>query len=554
MFQDIREDFKYVLSESGFDGESRWRSNRLFLCDSLQERESLARLLCRHIRRRFPEIPVLSFSVSVINGPDETIRHIAAILHAAAERWLSQSPFDALDLDSLTTFDLRMLVAETIKEFSQCFRWEKRPVFVMVIAGVTGTNPTLSILNYLRSVISEGEKITWIVFAPKMILDVVDPSGVSPFYNIFPIRDLETKFVTIPNPYISGPPVKGEMFFGRTKIMTSIQRSIVQGQQPIALWGPRRIGKTSILYGLSDLLRPYCFPVPVDLQGFVDAGDNISLLYWLIAWQILIRENDEFGESESLSSDQGIAYDELMSIVSRMEQRRRRKVVCLLDEIESLERWSKDGLIALGQFGDTGLVGCIVGALRVKEWLFDPTLPIFGVFTGRKLGCLERAAAIELITRPVESTASYELGAINEILRLVGTHPMLVQLLCSSVLNVLNREGSTTVTTKTVSCAYQDCIKQFFWIRHLLENHDSLCLNLLEAFARIQSRTGQSGIGKEDLMKYVIEAGPPSAETTVFPYRVEQALEALCDEEILEAVGDGYNPKAQIYLDVIVPS
>jgi len=489
---------------------------------------------------------------------------MAAVLHTAAKKWLDKSPFDNLDLDSLNEFDLKMLIAETIKEFSQSFRGERRPVFVIILTDVTRTDSRLFTLNYLRSIISEGGEIAWLVFAPRMILYIKDPSGVSPFHNIFPICDLNTKSVKIPNYYGSLLPVRGEMFFGRNQIMADIQQSIVQGSCPIALWGPRRIGKTSVLLNLFEPLRTYCFPVFVDIS--VIFGD-ISLFYLVLAQGI--RRHDEAREFDKIlpHSDQDISYDMLMGIVSRVEKYTHRKVVYLLDEIEAIEE-CEDGLLALRQLANAGLVGCITGAGRVKEWLSDPTSPIFNVFTERKIGCLERDAAIELITRPVKNMVSYEPGAINEILRLMGTHPMLVNMLCYRVLSLLEDEYKVIVTTEMVRRADEAgrfeivdlvhrTIQESLHCHCLHSENYHLCLHLLEAFAQISNRTGQTRIGKEELLKYVIEnrlpseEGDLSVENANFQNKVEQAIEILCDEEIFETVGNQCGVKAQVYLDTL---
>lgn len=480
---------------------------------------------------------------------------MAAVLHAASREWLAESPFDNLSLNSLTPFDLKMLITETIKAFTQGLQRESKPAFVIAVADVTRTNPTLSTLNLLRSVISEAEKITWIVFAPEMILNVVDPSGVSPFYNIFPVRNLKTKFTTISSPYICGRPIRRrEWLFGRHQVIADIQHSITRRSQPVALWGPRRIGKTSVLYALLDPLRASCFPVYLDLEGFATISGDATEFYWRLARQILYYEKDEFGESEDLPhQDQNLSFDELMSIVSRVEQRIQRNVVCLFDEIEMLERRPKDGFVALRQLVDVGLVRLIVGALRVKEWLSDSTLPIFGSFTGRKLGCLEKSAAIELIEHPVKNLVSYEPEAIEEILRLVGTHPQLVQMLCHSVISSLNHEGSNEATDKTIRRAYTEFIEMGWGMSHDLSSVlNPLCLDLLRAFEQMK----QTSIGRDELLQYAAENVGDLAGSIDLHRQVTRAIEMLCDQEIIGIgeSGDQYQLKAQYYIDTLVHS
>ena len=81
-------------------------------------------------------------------------------------------------------------------------------------------------------------------------------------------------FVKMKNPYTFGVPVRGENFFGRKEelqVILDTLENVPRGQkQDLAILGPRRIGKSSLLYRLVDLLTPHreFVPVYVDLQNF----------------------------------------------------------------------------------------------------------------------------------------------------------------------------------------------------------------------------------------------------------------------------------------------
>jgi hypothetical protein len=179
--QRVREDFKYVLAESGFPRRSRWRSggsNYLFLCDSVRENELLMRLFCRYVRRRLKVgTPVVSLTISDSHSPHQVVRNIVVALQASTrdcldylrklslDHLIESSPGNLnldLSLDGLTTFDLKMLITETIKGFNRTpVELElvlDRPVFVSAFTSVGRTEPNLSTLNFLRSIISEGWK------------------------------------------------------------------------------------------------------------------------------------------------------------------------------------------------------------------------------------------------------------------------------------------------------------------------------------------------------------------------------------------------------------
>ncbi|NJN55385.1 MAG: ATP-binding protein [Anaerolineae bacterium] len=75
------------------------------------------------------------------------------------------------------------------------------------------------------------------------------------------------------NPYTFGVPVRGENFYGREEeqrlIMDTLE-NVPRGQkQDLVILGPRRIGKSSLMYRLVDLLEahPNFVPVYIDVQN-----------------------------------------------------------------------------------------------------------------------------------------------------------------------------------------------------------------------------------------------------------------------------------------------
>lgn len=71
-----------------------------------------------------------------------------------------------------------------------------------------------------------------------------------------------TRFVKLKNPYTFGVPVRGEgQFYGRKEELQLIfdtLENVPRGQkQDLVILGPRRIGKSSLLYRLLDLLLDF---------------------------------------------------------------------------------------------------------------------------------------------------------------------------------------------------------------------------------------------------------------------------------------------------------
>jgi len=87
----------------------------------------------------------------------------------------------------------------------------------------------------------------------------------------------------IENPYIVGVPLTAQqaIFIGRTDISARIEHLLLdQRRPPVLLYGPRRMGKTSLLNNLGRLLPSTIVPLFVDLQGPTSqASDHTGLLY-----------------------------------------------------------------------------------------------------------------------------------------------------------------------------------------------------------------------------------------------------------------------------------
>src|SRR5262249_9102516 len=91
------------------------------------------------------------------------------------------------------------------------------------------------------------------------------------FADVVFLQDLQRPYVEIPNPYTSGTPLRDRhMFYGRSNDIETLRKrlSSTTGNKVVVLSGQRRMGKTSLVYQLSNELKdgPQV-PVMIDLQG-----------------------------------------------------------------------------------------------------------------------------------------------------------------------------------------------------------------------------------------------------------------------------------------------
>ena len=83
------------------------------------------------------------------------------------------------------------------------------------------------------------------------------------------LRVLIKEWISARNFYDERDPVTGDRFFGRSKLLRELDRSLAQGQGHAGIFGLRRIGKTSVLRELFQRLdqRSGVVPIFVDLEA-----------------------------------------------------------------------------------------------------------------------------------------------------------------------------------------------------------------------------------------------------------------------------------------------
>lgn len=248
------------------------------------------------------------------------------------------------------------------------------------------------------------------------------------------------------NPYKPGPPIREpHLFFGRQKAM----QTILDGLREVhfAIHGPRRIGKTSLLYQLEhrlqELTHPtYLFvPVFVQLQRVPEAE-----LFQRLIRLIAEAASQHTGPLSLLADDKRTDYDDvdftddLETIVEAVRRGRDKeaRIVLLLDEGEQLNEYSRDtqkqfrGVLmdAIGQ-EHLRLVWSGLGITPIK----DDTSPWYNLFAPPiYLAPLDQETAVRLIIEPVKGIFQYDEAAITLILEQSGGRPYEVQSLCHAVI------------------------------------------------------------------------------------------------------------------------
>ena len=281
---------------------------------------------------------------------------------------------------------------------------------------------------------------------------------------VLPRRALRRGF----NPYISGEPVREEkMFFGRKDVLNEVMNSLHNNH--FAIYGDRRIGKTSILYQLADRLRKvadpdYLFiPVFINLQGVPE-----QKLFYVLMKSIARECQPYIGEPGLIYATKQEGYDrfdfedDLETVLEALKTTTSKeiKIVLLLDEGEIINKY--DQLI---QERLRGIFMTPVGQhLRMvwsgtnidREWK-RKTSPWYNLFSREiHLAPFDRKDAIELIKTPVKNIYQYEDEAVEKIIAHSGGHPFEIQRLCGRTINKILAEKRTKVTCEDVNRAFEE--------------------------------------------------------------------------------------------------
>jgi AAA+ ATPase superfamily predicted ATPase len=278
---------------------------------------------------------------------------------------------------------------------------------------------------------------------------------------------IERKF----NPYISGGPVREpDMFFGREELLGRIINTLHNNS--IMIHGPRRIGKTSLLYQLANRLRAtsdpdYAFlPALIDLEGTAQEEFFHTLMEEILegcqpdlAGRLPLAYNEK-GEREYTHRD--FARD-LRTLIGHLQQNSDKEVrlILLLDEVDVMNRYDQlvqQQLRRVFMKTFARNLGVVVTGVHIsKEWDRLES-PWYNLFLEMELPPLSLEEVVRLIKEPVKGVYSYDDEAVEAIWEYSQGHPQLVQQLCLEAVNRLLQEKRSRVTKADVESVYQETV------------------------------------------------------------------------------------------------
>jgi tetratricopeptide (TPR) repeat protein len=343
------------------------------------------------------------------------------------------------------------------------------------------------------------------------------------------------------NPYIAGNPVRGQSHFvGRSDILRDVLKLLRNpNANAIALYGQRRIGKTSILFQLEQQLAESGSYLPVYFDLHDKADLSLPEILYRLAGQIARYVDMHPLNRDKFDADGGYFHNEFLAEAVGKSQK---KLILLFDEFDVLDRPYK------GQVGATFLpylrkwmagtyqVHFVLAMGRRPEDLSARMLNAFKQVPARHVSLMNLPESLAIVRQSEHNnTLHWTEAGINRVCYWTQGHPYLTQLLCSEVWEAAydqNPKQTPAVDAKDVDLAVEATLEQganaFQWIWNGLPPAEKV---LMAAMAG----TGKLTVTWDQLREALNDNGVCLISPDLY-----MVPEMLIKWDLMRHVGDGY--------------
>ena len=241
----------------------------------------------------------------------------------------------------------------------------------------------------------------------------------------------------MPNPFFFGPKITNpKHFVGREKELKKIFGFLSTehtGQiQHVSVVGERRIGKSSLLYHLTQ----------VD-QKYLNASENYQILYLDLQDPRCHTVNGllyHIFEELKLTRPDNITLERFYAIIEKEREKKGTWIVLLMDEFEKLteraNEFTDDFYDSLRSLGNNNLLGIITASQHSLHDLADQeklTSPFFNIFHQIELGEFSELETQFLLNRGKVTAPKFTDTDCQKIIKIAGNHPARLQIVANLV-------------------------------------------------------------------------------------------------------------------------
>jgi tetratricopeptide (TPR) repeat protein len=307
----------------------------------------------------------------------------------------------------------------------------------------------------------------------------------------------------IRNPYIVGKPVQGEAFCGRDQIIAEIGHRLSY-ERLLILYGPRRIGKTSILQNLSRIkgLARFTF-IYVDSSQLVT--HSVAEARYYLATEIAKTLKLKV-PPQSNFADRNVLHRHFLPWAC--QKMYPQLPVLLLDRLEVLDRPPEEAaghatvpFEFIQELIETESQVAIMIGLGPKPGERSRSLQHYlHLERWIRVSRLEPEAARAVIINPAADQVTYAPEAVEYMLTLTSGHPYFTQLVCYEVFDSVHGQGREHVTREDVEAAAARVLENgktdFDWLWDDLSPAQGLTLALLAEASDENGRITSQQLGQ----------------------------------------------------------
>ncbi len=283
-------------------------------------------------------------------------------------------------------------------------------------------------------------------------------------------RQPTNAFKWIENPYRSGNLTQylqqgdTRMFYGRRETIQELKHILVENDEGLVIiYGQRRTGKSCLLKYIEKekCLGPELQIVFTNIQGLASEQD----FYHDVLSQVTMSEKAAQHTSMPVNS-----FDEFAAALNSLQDVAQKPFLIMLDEFESLtdERFKytsiSDATDFIRRFRNliqysTRFKFALAGADGLRAMIGDYHNSLFKAGRTFHISFLNPPDARSLITEPLQDKITYTKQAVKGIQLATANHPYYIQLLCQTIVMLLNSKKSNRVTITEVTQAFKQLEK-----------------------------------------------------------------------------------------------